>query len=179
MPVDADEGTGMRALVVYESMFGNTATVASAIAEGLRAGGSGEVDVVDVREAPSVVSPDVQLLVVGGPTHALGMSRPQTRRSAVEQGGNPAAAGTGLREWLAHLSVAGAAPTAATFTTKVRRPRLPGSAAKRAAARLRRAGIRTGPPAATFWVDGTSGPLVDGEVARAQAWGRELAGRSA
>ncbi len=54
-----------RALVVFESMFGNTEAIARAVADGL--GGGAEVD------------------VVGGPTHAFGMSRPSTRRSAAQQ----------------------------------------------------------------------------------------------
>jgi flavodoxin len=76
----------MRALIVYESMFGNTRQIAEAVAEGLRAGHDAapvEVGLVEVGEAPATVA-DVDLLVVGGPTHALGMSRPETRQSATE-----------------------------------------------------------------------------------------------
>ena len=56
----------MYALVVYESMFGNTRQIAEAVAEGL--GSAMEVRVVEVGTAPPVVGEDVALLVVGGPT---------------------------------------------------------------------------------------------------------------
>ena len=54
------------ALVVYESMFGNTQQVATAIADGLR--GSFDVTMTEVSAAPKDVTADVELLVVGGPT---------------------------------------------------------------------------------------------------------------
>ena len=53
----------MSALVVVESMWGNTREVGEAIARGLGA----DVSVVDVSQAPSTVPDDVDLLVVGGP----------------------------------------------------------------------------------------------------------------
>ena len=73
----------MRALVVYESMFGNTRLVAEAVAEGLSSGL--DVDVVEVAAAPTSFD-DVELVVVGGPTHALGMTRQRTRDDARRQG---------------------------------------------------------------------------------------------
>lgn len=82
----------MYALVVYESMFGNTAAVARAVAEGLATG----FDVVLQEVATAVVDDDVSLLVVGAPTHVFGMSRPNTRQAAKEQGGNGGS--VGLRE---------------------------------------------------------------------------------
>ena len=47
----------MRALVVYESMFGNTRDVASAVADGLRT--VGDVETVEVGVAPSRPPADV------------------------------------------------------------------------------------------------------------------------
>src|SRR6476646_4682627 len=76
-----------RALVVYESMFGNTEAVAHALAQGL--GLRMLVEVVPVTQAPAKVDCGVELLVVGGPTHAFGLSRASTRRSAREQGASP------------------------------------------------------------------------------------------
>ncbi|HEX6918357.1 MAG TPA: flavodoxin domain-containing protein, partial [Phycicoccus sp.] len=72
-----------RALVVYESMFGNSEQVARAVAAG-----AGEVMSVDVREvttAPTELG-GYDVVVIGGPTHAFTMSRPSTRREAREQG---------------------------------------------------------------------------------------------
>ena len=59
----------MRAMVVVESMWGNTRAVAEAVASGL----GEEVSVVEVAQAPTQVPPEIDLLVVGGPTHAFSM----------------------------------------------------------------------------------------------------------
>ena len=72
----------MRAVVVYESMYGNTHQVADAIGAGLRS--SFEVSVVPVSEAGPAVLADADLVVVGGPTHVHGMSRAGTRKAAVQ-----------------------------------------------------------------------------------------------
>src|SRR4029453_11484910 len=103
----------MRALVVYESMFGNTQAIADAVAEGL--GAHLPVDAVEVGAAPALVGDDVALLVVGGPTHAFGMSRQGTRQDAGKQAEHGlVSAGIGLREWLAavHESAGSVAPPA-------------------------------------------------------------------
>src|SRR6476646_5428459 len=106
-----------RALVVYESMFGNTEAVAHALAQGL--GLRMLVAVVPVTQAPAKVDCGVELLVVGGPTHAFGLSRASTRRSARERGARPAggqeAERRGLREWLAQLEPAHGRRRAVTF----------------------------------------------------------------
>lgn len=165
----------MRALVVYESMFGNTRTIAEAIADGLAA--HLDVSAVEVSAAPTTVGDDVDLLVVGGPTHAFSLSRASTRRDAAQKSGQQTvSSGSGLREWLDQVHV-DAPVVAAAFDTKMRTPRLPGSAARAAAKRLRRLGLTLTAPAATFYVDGMTGPLLDGERARAQAWGEQLAAR--
>ena len=74
----------MGAVVVYESMFGDTETVAHAVARGIQ-----DVMDVEVREVSQVldgVDPSVELLVVKAPTHAFGLSRPSTRADAVRHG---------------------------------------------------------------------------------------------
>src|SRR5512139_1244290 len=90
-----------KALVVYESMFGNTEGVARAVADGLR--GHLDVDVVEVAKAPSPLGEDVDLVVVGGPTHAFSMTRQNTREDAVRQGAQAGSAAYGIREWIDHL----------------------------------------------------------------------------
>jgi hypothetical protein len=123
-----------------------------------------------------VLGDEVELLVVGGPTHAFSMSRPNTRADAVKQGaGAGTAAGIGLREWVDQVGKGSARPAVLAFDTKVKRPRLPGSAARAALTRLRRAGFRALMPAENFYVDGTKGPLVDGELDRARDWGAKCA----
>ncbi len=57
----------MKALVVYESMFGNTEQIARAVAAGLEE--SVDVQVAEVTDAPTEPDPDVALIVAGGPTH--------------------------------------------------------------------------------------------------------------
>jgi hypothetical protein len=163
----------MRALVVYESMFGNTRTIADAVALGLSLWL--DADVVEVGEAPTALPGDVGLLVVGGPTHAFGMSRPGTRREAAGQAENPVvSAGVGLREWLAGVRVGATDIAAATFDTRVRKPHLPGSAAAAAAKRLRRLGFRVVARPESFYVDGKFGPLLSGEPERARRWAEGL-----
>jgi hypothetical protein len=158
-------------LVVVESVFGNTRVVAEAVAAGLADRVS--VRVVDVVDAPTAIS-GLGLLVVGGPTHAFGMSWSATRRSAVEQsGGAVEPAAVGIREWLAMLPPGAGA--AATFDTGMSRLRICGSAARGAARLLKRRGYRMLTRPMTFRVAGTQGPLIGGERERAVAWGAGLA----
>jgi flavodoxin-like protein len=163
----------MRALVVYESMFGNTKKIAEEVAGGLM--GRMPVEVVEVGSAPRTLPGDVSLLVVGGPTHAFGMSRASTRKSAAEQAENGLVSrGEGIREWLAALPV-GAPVTAAAFDTKIRSTYLPGSAAKGVYKALRRHRLRSAGRPVSFYVTGTKGPLEEGERRRAHEWGEALA----
>lgn len=162
----------MRARVVHESMFGNTEIVARAVADGLAT--VAEVEVQAVRDADTDVS-GLDLLLVGGPTHAFSLSRGSTREAAAEKGADDeAAAGIGLREWIDAVEPADGVAVA-TFDTKVRHPHLPGSAARAARKRLRAKGFRAVDPATTFWVEDTDGPLLAGEADRARRWGADLA----
>jgi hypothetical protein len=168
----------MRALIVVESMYGNTRTVAAAVAEGL--GAHMAVDVVEVAEAPGAIPGDVSLLVVGGPTHAHGMSNPDSRRSAAKRAADALVPfRTGIREWLEQLAPAPAGIPAAAFDTRIKGPALLwGSAAQGAAKELRRLGFQAAADPASFLVKGPMGPVVDvlvpGEIERARAWGERL-----
>ncbi len=162
----------MRALVIYESMFGNTRDIAESIGEGLAE--HGLVDVVEVGATTHEVSPDVDLLVVGGPTHAFGLSRPSTRQdAATKKGSEPISAGLGIREWLESTGRATAEAVAAAFDTKIDKP-IPGAAAHAVEKRLRRLGYRIATPGESFRVTDTAGPLRAGELDRAKAWGAQL-----
>ena len=66
-----------RALVIYESMYGNTEQIARAISE--RLANRMPVEVVEVGVAPTKLAADVGLMVVGGPTHAFKAQRPPSR----------------------------------------------------------------------------------------------------
>jgi hypothetical protein len=167
----------MNVLIVHESMFGNTHEVASAIADGLRQGRSpddGDVRLVHVDDAPTVIPDDVDLLLVGGPTHALGMTRPKTREDATTKGGT--AAREGVREWIESVTPRPELPVV-TFDTRVHVKMLPGSAASAAAKALRHHGFGRAERGETFWVEGTPGPVEAGELERARTLGTELASR--
>lgn len=167
--------TRMRALVVYESSFGNTEHIARAVAEGL--GEQLDVTVLPVSEAPAPLDALVDLVVVGGPTHAFSMTRQKTREDAVRQGAAASGAGLGIREWIAQLHTGPHSEAVATFDTRVAKVRhLPGSAARSAARTLRKEGYgRAVANPESFWVEDVSGPLLPGEGDRARAWGRILA----
>ncbi|MTD59193.1 flavodoxin family protein [Amycolatopsis pithecellobii] len=164
----------MRALVVYESMFTNTEKVAKAIVEGLGADVSAEV--VNVDDAPDELA-GVDLLVVGGPTHVHGMTRPSTRKAAAEQATGDVRSHIGVREWLATLKSPPAALCAAAFDTRLNKPRwLTGSAARGVAKELKRSRIKLVTAPQSFYVTGATPPeLADGECARARDWGSALA----
>ena len=169
------------ALVIYESMFGNTKAVAEAVALGLAS--TFDVDLAECSHAAGRLPPDLVLLVVGAPTHAFGLSRESTRADARRQAtSTDHPSEPGLREWLDGLPGAGgsAGPTlmTAAFDTKVSHPRLPGSAAHVAARRLKRLGHVQLVKPQTFFVDGARGPLVDGESGAAFEWGRELSAKA-
>lgn len=161
----------MRALIVYESLWGNTAQIARAVADELAK--TMTVEVVDSDAAPLTVD-GYDLIAVGGPTHAFSMTRPATRRGAVEQNGAPRAPSRGIREWLEELRPVARHVRAVAFDTRVNTPRLPGSAAKAARHELRSLGFDVGTKAKTFRVHGYEGPLIDGELERAAKWARAL-----
>jgi hypothetical protein len=170
--------TSPRALVVYESIFGNTRQVAEAVARGL--GTRFEVQVVEVSHAPAAPE-GVALLVVGGPIHAFGMTREATRQDARKQAfekGTPVVSpGPGVREWLAALAVEPGPRAAAAFDTGVKLGGwfVVGSAARGEAKALRAHGYAVVARPEHFLVGGIDGPLQEGELARAEAWGAAVA----
>lgn len=167
--------TALRALVVYESMFGNTERVARAIAKGLAIDNI-EVTVTEVGKAPVGQPLDVDILVVGAPTHAFSLSRPRTRADAVRQGAPESRQARGLREWLTAVSGTSGLGVAAfdTRVSKVRR--LPKAAGPRAAKIARQHGFTLLSKPVGFVVDDVKGPLGPHELERAVQWGRFVAG---
>lgn len=163
----------MSVLIVVESMFGNSLTVAGSIAEGIRGAGV-DVEVMRVSDAPLVLDPSVTLLLVGGPTHAFSMTRKSTRADAIRQGATEGQEVTGIREWIDRATPRPDLPVI-TFDTRVQVKFVPGSAAKSAATALNHHGFARVHRGETFFVQGTPGPLSDGEAERARSWGEELA----
>jgi hypothetical protein len=164
-----------RALVVYESVFGDTKQIALAIAEGV--GSRLPVDVVAAGEAPTELA-DVHLLVVGGPTHAFGMPSQATRKGAVDQyGATIPDTSTGLHEWLDSVHLPPHV-NAAAFDTRMDHPKLVTKldhAARTEEKLLRGLGATLVSPAERFIVVDAKGPLKDGEEDRARQWGQALA----
>src|SRR4051812_10676869 len=170
----------MRAVVIFESMYGNTHQIARAIGSGL---GAGDVAVVPVNRIDDALLETADLIVVGGPTHVHGMSRPKTRAAAVEathKAGNtltmdPTADGAGVREWLTSRYGTGSRQLAAAFDTRLHRPAcFTGRASKGIARALRHDGFPLVAPPRSFMVT-KEGKLDTGEEERAREWGAQLA----
>jgi hypothetical protein len=162
----------MKALVVYESMYGNTRHVAEAIAMGI-----GEDAVaIEVGHAPNVIPGEVELLVVGGPTHVHGMSRSSTRESAAARVNRSVISKIGIRDWLETLRLERPI-VGATFDTRIDGMELlTGSAAKGAAKLLRSRGCRV-ESVASFVLNGEKGDfdrVNQSEIERARDFGRSL-----
>lgn len=168
----------MRAVVVYESMYGNTRKIAEAIAAGL---GPETTCVQVAKVAPDMIT-SADLLVVGGPTHAWNMSRASTREAAVRDAQKPGsalalepdAAGPGLREWFASLGELRC--RAVAFDTRVKMPPpLGGRASKGIAKQLQQHGAAPAARSQSFFVT-KANTLHSGEEERARAWGAQLSG---
>jgi Flavodoxin len=165
----------MRALVVYESMYGNTLAVATDVAAGLRA--THDVTLVPVTRATRELVAMAGLIVAGAPTHRYGMPTIASRRMAAEAARTPDsgltmdadANGPGLRAWLEALGAEGV--LAAAFDTRLSgMPALTGRASRAIARVLTRRGCRVLLAPESFLVSGQN-TLLDGEAARACTWG--------
>ena len=160
----------MSVLIVVESLFGNTMTVARAVAAGLTGRGA-DVTVVRCGEAPTQLPAEVSLLLAGAPTHNLHLPNRASRSQAVGRDADEAGA-IGLAEWIGT-----ARPRTdlrvITFDTTMGGA-FAGSAAKAAMKLLRRRGFSASERGPGFLVSGTPGPLRDGEEERARTWGAGL-----
>jgi Flavodoxin len=168
----------MRALVVYESMYGNTHEIARNIADGLRS--NYEVTLVPVAEATADLVAGADLVVAGAPTHMHGLPSVATRRmaarAAAKDGGalrlDPAADDPGLPEWLNDLSHRDG--LAAAFDTRIKGvPVITGRASHAIARLLKRHGYRLVAAPESFLVSWET-TLLDGEADRARRWGMTL-----
>jgi len=169
----------MRAVVVYESMFGNTRVIAERIAEGMRR--QFDVAVVAVGDAAPELLAGADVVVVGGPTHVHGLSSKRSRKGAVSVAAKdgsgltlePHATETGLRDWFTSVP-AGDGRFSAAFDTRAKGPAImTGRASHAIAHRLRHHGFHVG-AVRSFLVEG-DGHLVDGEADRAMYWGESVA----
>ena len=172
----------MRALVVYESMYGNTHVVASNIADGLRH--DYEVTLVPVAKATAELVAGADLLVVGAPTHLHGLPSAASRRKAGETAArkgsgrqmDPDADGPGMRDWLEDLGHRDG--LAAAFDTRVNGVAVfTGRASRRIAKLLKQHGYRLAAAPQSFLVC-SHNTLLDGEASWARRWGMTLGAAS-
>jgi flavodoxin len=141
----------MKSLVIYDSNFGNTKTVAEVIGQAL----GPECLVVQVDHANPESLAEVELLVVGSPINGW---RPTNK----------------IMDWLGELKANQlTGKKAAAFDTRVRLF-IHGNAAKIIDASLAFAGATIVGQPAGFIVKGKEGPLDDGEIERAREWARGL-----
>ncbi len=163
----------MKALVVFESEFGNTARVAQAIADAMRSAVRSEdsVDLLHVKDVGPNLPAGLTLLVVGCPTQRF--SPMPSTKSFLKRIPNSALTGrAGCRLRHAHHG------------RRIRRVRARvvakladvfGYAADPIAGRLKKKGGELIALPEGFYVGGTEGPLLEGELERAAEWGRQLA----
>ena len=161
----------MKAVVVYESHWGNTAAVARAIAEGI----GPEAQALSTAEATGEAMAGADLIVAGAPL--LGFSLPtedmlkSIAADAARHPTPPDMSHPSMRAWLEALPRGSG--RAAAFETRIWWS--PGSAAKAILGKLEAAGYHPAAKAQRFVVAGRYGPLRDGELERAKAWGSQLA----
>jgi Flavodoxin domain len=169
----------MKALVVYESMFGNTHLIADAVAEGLQSAGS--AGVCRAHDVTAALLEGVDLVVVGSPTHAWSLPSHRTRIGAVQDVDKhpdhqlaPGATESGVREWLESLPP-DVGVCAGIFDTRINKPKvLTGTATRSLSRKVRQHGFELIADPESFVVVDTDGPLVDGEIERARNWGMAL-----
>jgi len=144
----------MRALVVYDSLYGNTEEIAKAIAGAIK----GEVSLLRAGEVGPPELENIGLLVVGAPT----------------QGGRATEA---IRDFLSRITKAEInGLNAAAFDTRLttRFTKIFGYAAGKIAGSLKKKGANLVAEPEGFFVEGTKGPLTEGERERAAVWGKGL-----
>lgn len=159
-------------------MYGATRVAAEAIRDGLSE--SADASCASVHSVDAADLEGVDLLVVGGPTHARSLPRPSSRAEAANwidgrmrgHSLEPDALGPGVREWLESTDLAGL--RAAAFTTRLGVARiLSGSALHAITKRLERAGATLEEEGLEVVLAGDGSPDED-EQDRARAWGRSL-----
>jgi flavodoxin len=145
----------MKALVVYDSKWGNTEAIAKAIAAGINK----DARVAKVGEPAASDVEGLALLVVGSPVLGGKPSKP-------------------MQEYLKTIVQSSTTKMRiATFDTRMKMKFAEkfGFAADRMADQLKEQGNIILSVPMGFIVNGQKGPLAEGEVERAEKWGRELA----
>ena len=161
----------MKAIVVYESHWGNTEAIAQAIATGFGPG----AETLTTDQASGAQLVDVDLVVAGAPLIAFSLPSDTTRNAiAAESGKAPTPSDLShpsLASWLDNLPPSHG--RSASFETRMRWS--PGGATGAIDRGLEGAGYRSLGKGRRFIVKGKYGPLRDGEIEMARRWGAELA----
>lgn len=161
----------MKTVVVYESLWGNTAAIARAIAEGIGPG----TQALSTAQASSAAISGAALIVAGAPV--LGFRLPSDKMLKMigeTPGKNPVApdlSQPSMRSWLDTLPKGSG--RSAAFETRIWWS--PGGATAAIVRGLKSAGYRPIAKPRRFIVKGKNGPLRDGELERARLWGADLA----
>ena len=163
----------MKAIVVYESYWGNAAAVARAIAEGLGEG----TRALATDEATAEALAGIDLIVAGSPIIAFHLPSDRTRSDMAARPDKkapkpPDLSHPSLRSWLEARPPAERGASCAAFETGFKLS--PGGAAAKILKILEGHGYRAIAKRERFLVETSYGPMKDGELDRAKAWGAEL-----
>jgi flavodoxin len=144
----------VKALIVYDSTYGNTEKIAKAIGAAL----TGEVKVLRAGEVNPAELNAFDLLVIGSPTY----------------GGRPMPSVAELLNKIPESAIKG--KNIAAFDTRIptKLAKIFGYAADRIAKNLKEKGGNLVVPGEGFFVNGKEGPLKEGELERAASWAKEL-----
>ena len=154
----------MNIVVIFDSIYGNTRTIAEAIRDTLAPGN--EVRLVTVQEARELDLAATDLLIVGSPTRGF---RPTPNISSYVEGLDRIAPGKLAAAFDTRLDLQTVKPEPLRWVIDVG-----GYAASRIGASLERHGFVLKGGLAGFLVEGTEGPLKAGEIERARDWARNL-----
>lgn len=161
----------MKAVVVYESLWGNTAAIARAIAEGI----GPEARALSTAQATAAELAGVDLIVAGAPVIGFRAPSDQTLKqlglNRVKEKAAPDLSQPSMRSWLDALPPGQG--RSAAFETRIWWS--PGSATSAIERGLAKAGYPSFAKAGRFIVKGKHGPLRAGELERAKQWGARLA----
>lgn len=160
----------MKALVVYESLWGNTAAIAREVAAGI----GPEVEALTTEAATPQKVAEADLIVAGAPVLAFHLPDDRIRASiARDEAGAPTPpdlAHPSLRSWLGSLAPRDG--SVAAFETRIWWS--PRGATGDIERLFEAAGYRPIAKAQKFVVKDKYGPLREGELERARQWGETL-----
>jgi len=144
-----------KAIVIYDSKFGNTEKIAEALSEGMKKEGI-DVDCLRIDKVILNKLAEYDTLAIGAPTQGLGISKP-------------------MKEFLKKLeNVNLQGKKAFAFDTKLK-SRFAGSAAKGIEERLKQLNMTIIKPYASAIVKGAEGPLEEDAEKRFTQIGSEIA----